>query len=281
MHVRRLFPLAGALTLIAAVAQAQTQVPPPQVPAQAVPASAPAPSANDWTGIYAGGNLGGVSASFNGPVSFASFASNGTTTPGESVVIGPISGGSGTIGLQGGYMAHLTPQLIGGLEFQITHASPTIDVAVGDQAKLLNDFSAGDTLEMKAGAMKSLRARVGATMAPDLLVYGTLGVAFTSVTATGTFPPSGTRLAGSGTDTRTMKGLSIGAGAEYAPFKYGALRALSIGAEFRHASLGTVPFNFGSLTLGPGPTTEPAIGTIKVSANEFDVRVNVRFGAWR
>lgn len=283
MHVRCLSLLAGALTLMASVAQAQTQVPAPQVPATAAPPAAA--SADDWIGIYAGGNLGGLSASFGGPVSIASFTVSGATQPGESVKIGPtgsLSDGSGTIGLQVGYADRLTRSLIGALEFQITKAAPTIAMTVGDQAKNLNDFTTATTLGMKTGAMKSLRARVGTAMTPDVFVYGTLGVAFTSVQATGGFPANGTLPAVLGVEITTMKGLTIGAGAEYAPFKYGTLRALSIGAEFRHASLGTVPFDFADVTVHQSPlVVQPAIGTISVSANEFDVRVNVRFGAWR
>jgi opacity protein-like surface antigen len=280
VNVGRLALLAGAILLVGSTAHAQTQVPPPQRPASpAAPASA---SSDDWTGIYAGGNLGGASTSFSGPVSFSSFAFNGTTMPGESVAIGPVSSGSGTIGLQAGYAAHLTRTLIGGLEFQITRASPTVSVTAGDQAKGLNYFIPADTFAMKGGAMKSLRGRLGAAMAPDLLVYGTLGVAFTTVTANGTFPVSGSFPAAAGTDIHTMKGVTIGAGAEYAPFKTGTLRAISIGAEFRHASLGTVSFDFGNVDIfQPPPVFEPAIGVIKVSANEFDVRINVRFGAWK
>lgn len=282
MHVRRLVVLTGAVVLAASVAQAQTQVPPPQVPAQAAaPPSQYGPSANDWTGVYAGGNLGGVSTSFSGPVSLASFVVAGTTHPAESVALSPMSGGSGIIGLQVGYAGRLSPSLIGALEFQLSHASPTIAVAAGSQATSTANFAAADTFDVKAGAMSSLRARVGTAMAPDLFVYGTLGVAFTSVTADGAFPANGSLPASSGTDTHTMKGLTIGAGAEYAPFKQGNLRALSIGAEFRHAALGTVSFNLGSVNVQPAPTTQPAIGTISVSSNEFDVRINVRFGAWR
>ena len=286
MNVRRVALLTGAIALVASAAMAQTPVPPPQTPV--TPAS---PSADDWVGIYAGGNLGHLSTSFNGPTAFPTFtASDGTTHVGESVLIGltgPLSSGSGTIGLQVGYAGRLTRSLIGALEFQMTKASPAVAVTVGTQAQGLNDFISSDTLALKAASMKSLRARVGTAMTPDLFVYGTFGVAFSSVTATGTFPAtvSGgqTFPAASGTDTHTMKGLTIGAGAEYAPFKQGSLRALTVGAEFRHASLGTVAFNFGTVDVyhdaSGNPTLEPAIGNITVSVNEFDVRINVRFGA--
>jgi opacity protein-like surface antigen len=126
--------------------------------------------------------------------------------------------------------------------------------------------------------MTSIRARAGTEMMPGLFVYGTVGVAMTKVTVTGTYPAAGQIAAATGFETRTMKGLALGVGGEYAPWKRGNLERLTIGAEFRHAALGTQSFNTANVqvTAAPG-VSETAVAVLSASGNEFDIRVNYRF----
>jgi opacity protein-like surface antigen len=177
-----------------------------------------------------------------------------------------------------GYNVKLTSALIGGVEVQLAHASATESESAGPQSAASVFFIPADTFTVDAGRLTSIRGRVGTAMTRDLFLYGTIGVAMTKVTASGVFPAIGSFQAASGSESHTMKGLTIGVGADYAPFHAGTLRQLTIGAEFRHASLGSQAFDFGDVDIfQPPPIIEPALGTITLSANEFDVRVNFRY----
>jgi opacity protein-like surface antigen len=255
--------------------------------AQSVSTAAPSTQAgqsssratDDWTGVYFGATLGHVSATFSGPVTFATFTSGSQTLPAETVTLGPVSAGSGAVGVQVGYGARLAPYLVGAFEVQFTRASPaSVPQLVGAQATGNIFFIPADSLAVIAGSTTSIRIRAGTAMARNVFVYGTVGVAMTPVTATGIFPAVGSFPAAGNFQSRTMKGLTIGVGAEYAPFTGPSLRNLTIGAEFRHTSLGSQAFDFGDVDVfQPPPVVEPALGTIAASMTEFDVRVTLRF----
>jgi opacity protein-like surface antigen len=249
------------------------------------PAASPASPDDSWTGVYVGANVGHVSNTFSGPINFAAVVSGGTTFPAESLDFGSVSAGSGIIGIQAGYGIHLTRTLIGGLEVQLTHTSATAATQAGVLPASAAFFIPGDTRTTATGLMTSIRGRAGTTMMPGLLVYGTVGVAMTKVTVTGEFPA--TTVAGTaipeanGFETRTMKGLTIGAGAEYAPWKRGNLENLTIGAEFRHAALGTQSFALANVQVTVPAASSVAVAVVDASANEFEIRVNYRFSLRR
>jgi|SRR5579864_1692833 len=247
--------------------------------AQAGQPSARATATDDWTGLYFGANVGRASATFSGPVTFASVTSGSQTIPAETVTLGPVSAGSFATGVHAGYGVKLTPYLVGAIEVQFTHAPATpVPQLVGAQATGNADFIPADSLAVTTGSTTSIRVRAGTPMARGVFVYGTVGVAMTSVTATGIFPAVGAFPAAGNSQSRTMKGLTIGVGAEFVPFKNPNLRHLTIGAEFRHSSLGSQIFDFGDVDVfQPPPVVESALGTISVTANEFDVRAIVRF----
>lgn len=276
VSVRVVAVLSSILLVSSTAARAQSASSSPQSPTAVQSTAVPL---DDWTGLYVGANVGHVSGTFGGPVTFASFTSASQTVPAQTVMLGPVSAGSATIGVQAGYGIKLARYLVGALEVQLTHASPaSVPQPVGAQATGKSFFIPTDGLAVSAGSMTSIRLRAGTTIAHGVLLYGALGVEMTSVTATGTFPANGSFPAASGSQSRTMKGLTIGVGAEYAPFKSPSLRHVTIGAEFRHSSLGSEAFDVGDVQLSaPPPVVEPALGTIAVSMNEFDVRVNFRF----
>ena len=261
------------------VARAQS-VPTAQPSAQAGQAGqSPSTAADDWTGLYFGGAVGHASAAFSGPVTFASVTSGNQTVPAATVTLGPVSAGSVAIGVQAGYGVLLAPYLVGAIEVQLTRAPVApVPQLVGTQAIAGGPFGPADSVAVTAGKTTSVRVRVGTTMARGAFVYGTLGVAMTSVTATGIFPAVGAAPAAGNSQSRTMKGLTIGVGAEVAPFKSPSLRHLTIGAEFRHTALGSETFDFGDVDVVQSPPiVEPALGTITVTANEFEVRAIFRF----
>lgn len=266
--------MTSVLTVLSTAAWAQA--------GQPAPASRPA-STDGWTGLYFGANVGHVSHAFTGTIDFGSVVAGGINFPAESADFGATNAGSATIGVQAGYAARLTGSLIGGLEVQLTHSSATVVSSAGTLPANVIFFIPTDTLTKASGLITSIRGRAGTAMTPNLFVYGTIGVAMTKVTATGEFPATTvgntTFPEANGSQSQLMKGLTIGVGAEYAPWKRGSLERLTIGAEFRHASLGTQTFNLGNVEVVSNPATfDPAIATLSAHANEFDIRVNYRFG---
>jgi opacity protein-like surface antigen len=228
--------------------------------------------------LYFGANVGHASATLSGPVTFASVTSGSQTLPAETVTLGPVSAGSVAIGVHAGYGVKLAPYLVGAIEVQLTHApvAPEPQLA-GTQAIANGSFIPADSLAVATGSTTSIRMRAGTPMARGAFVYVAVGVAMTSVTSTGIFPAVGALPAAGNSQSRTMKGLTIGVGAEFEPFRSPGLRHMTIGAEFRHTSLGSQTFDFGDVEISQPPIVTPALGTIAVTANEFDVRVIVRF----
>jgi opacity protein-like surface antigen len=277
LSVRVVVVLMSILLCCGTVIRAQTEASGPR--SQGVGRSSSV-STDDWTGLYFGANVGHASTTFGGPITFAAFTSGQQTFPAETVTLGPISAGAGSVGVQAGYGVRLAPSLVGALELEFAHASAApVPQLVGAQATAANGFfMPADSLVATTGSTTSILVRAGTPMARGVFVYGTVGVAMTSVTATGIFPAFRSLPAAGNSLSRTMKGLTIGVGAEVAPFKGQNLRHVTLGAEFRHNSLGTQTFDFGDVEIvQPPPVVEPALGTITVSTNEFDVRVIVRF----
>ena len=260
-------------------AQSVSQAEPTAQASQSSSRAADERAIDDWTGLYFGANVGHASTTFSGPVAFAGFTSAGQTQAAETVTLGPVSAGSGAIGILVGYGVKLVPSLVGAIEVQLTRAGAApAPQLVGSQATGNSDFIPADSLAVTTGSTKSIRVRAGTPMARGVFIYGTVGVAITPVTTTGIFPAVGAFPAAGNTQSQTMKGLTIGVGAEVAPFKSPSLRNMTIGAEFRHTSLGTKTFDFGDVDVfQPPPVVEPALGTVAVSMNEFDVRVIFRF----
>jgi opacity protein-like surface antigen len=272
--------LAALLTSAVLVSGTPARAQAPAPARQAAPAAGPS-SLDDWTGVYVGATLGAAPTTITAPVSLAGFTANGQTVPTATVTVGPAGAGSLVAGLEAGYAFRLTPALLAAGELELAHVSPSLTQLAGAQAAGSPVFLPTDSFTVRGGHVTSIRLRVGTPMRRGVLLYGTIGAAITSVTGMGSFPaltsPLGVFPAVAGTDSHTMKGVTIGVGADVAPFKRGTLQNVTIGAEFRHTSFGTVAFDFGNVTVAqPPPLVEPAVGMVSVSSNEFEIRVNMR-----
>jgi outer membrane immunogenic protein len=266
VNVRRLLLLTSVVLSISVAASAQSTSP---APVSSQTPSTSASSLDEWTGFYAGGNLGVASQAFSGQVSFLT-----AIGPGSSVApldLGALSASGGTIGVQAGYGLKLTRTLIGGLEVQMTRTSP---LAVGPSGSAT---APADQVTVQGGLATSIRARAGTTVMRGLFLYGTIGAAITRVTAAGALSGTNASLVPNSSATQTMKGATFGVGGEYAPWRQGTLEHVTIGAEFRHASLGTQTFTFAPTGASLPEILQPITGTIASHTNEFDVRVNYRF----
>jgi outer membrane immunogenic protein len=272
----------------------------------------PAP-AFSWTGFYVGANAGGVwdrgsfsadPASFTlPPFAFTDTVGLFTGAPGTLVFVPgtfPLPGtltldsgqhGSFLGGVQAGYNWQFGSTVVG-IEGQVDGLKVSQAFALAGPSRTFNGVAtfAAESLT-GAGTIErdlegSLRGRFGQAW-DRWLVYGTGGVAVTSVRARGTFDynltlgPTLTPIAGltnpsgiSSSDTsKTLVGVTVGFGTEYA-----VARNVTLGAEYRHTfygsdgiSLGMTPTlsSFGIITAGT-----PVSGSYRLDTDEVTLRLN-------
>jgi outer membrane immunogenic protein len=259
------------------------------------PAAGPAPDTADWNGPYVGLNLGWTGA--NSQARAGSATTNQLT--GVSAGAGPVSVPSASFptaqmnyssdGVSGGgqvgynrQMGHVVVGLEGDME------------AVGGRARQFSSYALPATALTSANTVTidratdpnwtaSVRGRVGWATGPVLL-YGTGGLALADVrqSAFYTYAPTvtaavaaanpGTTLgpfANGSSAQSVLTGWTVGGGAEYR-----LNRAVSIGAEYRHADYGHSTYFLGS--GGPGAISEAA--RIGFADDQVLAKVNFRFG---
>lgn len=141
-----------------------------------LPVKAPAPLASNWTGFYIGGDIGGAWSRNTGtfsplptPFDFGAFGISGN------------NGGSGFIGgFHAGYNWQFAPTWVAGIEgdWSWTKASGSFAQIWSlnpPPGTLVNSFTnMSSTLDWLA----SIRGRLGYLVTPNLLAYGTGGVAW-------------------------------------------------------------------------------------------------------
>ena len=202
----------------------------------------------NWTGFYVGGNLGAIGgtkngATFNGSSDgdfSAGFAGNRVTSSSKAgALFGPVVG----------YNYQISPSFVLGAEadYAWTNAeqrstfSNTIDVFTG-----VAHYDVNAKTRSQLDSFGTLRARVGYLATPNLLLYGTPGLAFGSIKQSTHVVDTLTVPAGVATfsdvtakSTKTKVGWTVGVGAEYALNKN-----WSVKAEYLYANLGKSNANF-------------------------------------
>ncbi len=213
MISRLAFALAAAMTVTGAQAADLTRK-----PAAAVVA-APVLS---WTGFFAGVQLGGQ---FGG----RTYMDNIGHDAGLNSINGVL------FGLQGGYNFQ-ADRVVYGLAADVSYS--TAEQTVTGTAATAAYLTPGATATMNLAWLATARARLGYLVMPDVLVYGTAGLAFGS-TRYRTNVPSDI--------SATSLGWTAGLGAEYAlntrwttslEYRYHALGAIAPGA-WSNVSAGT------------------------------------------
>jgi outer membrane immunogenic protein len=194
---------------------------------------APEPPPYQWTGCYAGLNLGGGTSGTN----FSSSVGPGTHLLGAdpAVVAGSGGGGANNEGLLGGGQAGCnwqTGTLVLGLEgdYDYFHSNPNF----GNNTNTLSDGVTPFTISqsLTTNYLATVRPRIGIG-ADRNLAYITGGVAFTRVSYTesytdGAAPPG----AGVAAASKNLVGWTAGAGWEYAFFDHWTVRAEYLIAGF-------------------------------------------------
>jgi outer membrane immunogenic protein len=243
---------------------------------------APAPVvADNWTGFYLGGSIGGrwsdptwtttcVSFPCFPLTHFLAFATGNPNASFEESTV--------RLGGYFGYNLQLSPLWVAGLEgdFAYGNASHTMAGVPGLFTPILPPM--GATSSIKEGWDGSVRARLGFLVTPAVLVYGTGGAAWqrteASVNCTAT-DPGCTGIAEQETYSRTMAGWTIGGGVEGMLWGNWLVRL-----EYRYSDYGTLQHIFFANTPVPPPMTSLAeiAMSAPIATNMVTVGLAYKFG---
>ncbi|MGA8399447.1 MAG: OmpA family protein [Stellaceae bacterium] len=270
---------AAAIALLASIAPAVAQAPPPE-PVMV--------SGINWTGLYVGVELGGDWAKFPGSITVG--PTPATTGPGgtapavaaSSIPLSTSHDGSIAGGGQIGYNWQLPSNWVlgGEIDFKGDAQGPAVTTLLQTTPGRQANFIAGDSFKASTSWNGSARARLGYAWGP-VLPYITGGVAFADVTLSTRFIPSGIFPASSASHSDTLVGWTAGAGIEYA-----LNPAWSLGAEYRYADYGSISASLGALATsasvaGGGTTfaTGAVAGKVGLQEHTLMAKLNYHFGA--
>jgi outer membrane immunogenic protein len=250
----------------------------------ALKAPPPAPPPCIWCGWYIGANAGGIWSDPNVTTSASNLSNNGSPGAIEAVPVetalantslrtrsdGFIGGG------QIGYNYQFGSSFVAGIEADIQgiggHSSSSTLTSSGTTV-INGPLMQTATASTKVDYLGTVRGRVGVLGTPNLLLYGTGGLAYGRVEASatnsqvffadpdasGSLPHTGT-----GSISQTRAGWTAGVGAEW---KF--TRNWSLKAEYLYYNLGTASFSYASnhLLTGSGALF---IATGLTSSARFD-----------
>jgi outer membrane immunogenic protein len=259
---------------------------------------APAMAAgNPWSGWYAGLNAGYLDGATGigtaGQITSAStFAGNSAAM--AASVTNQLSTGQGSAlgGAQIGYNRLVSPGLLAGLEADIQGASLRGSASAASAVTTVGGFfNINDTATAAITASRSLdyigtvRARLGAIVTPNTLLYVTAGLAYGGVRSGTTvsqgfvtaFPPSPAANVASGSFSDTRVGYTIGAGGEWM-----IASKWSVKAEYLYYDLGTANYGtgisaFDAFTLSNGFGIDSIATSTRVRFNGNIARIGLNY----
>jgi outer membrane immunogenic protein len=229
------------------------------------------PPAYEWTGCYAGLNLGGGSSGTN----FSSAVGPGTHLLGAdpAIVTGSGGGGANADGVLGGGQVGCnwqTGTFVLGLEgdFDYFHGNPNFSNNTNTLSDGVTPFTLSQSLT--SNYLATIRPRIGIG-ADRNLAYITGGAAFTRVSYTesysdGAAPPG----MGAAAASRNLVGWTVGAGWEYAFADHWTVRAEYLIAGFTKTSA------LGAITDAAGGSN-PLSGSSDLTIQLLRAGVNFKF----
>jgi outer membrane immunogenic protein len=259
--------------LIAAASAADLPRP---APAPVYTKAPPAPTFS-WGGFYVGANAGFIDSTgrTTTDATILSFPSDPTTstTLAAAATNQLNSGRSGFLGgVQFGYNYVLTPSFLVGLETDIQGSSlrrtsnasnaALVDLLDGDSGITPGNWVTGTSVSNRLDYLGTLRARLGVTATPNVLLYGTGGLAYGGVHSSTSMsiaanhfdgtPVDGTAASTAGSFSGTRTGWTAGAGVEWM-----FMPGWSTKLEYLHYDLGNVTYQTGGYSVNlnsTGPT---------------------------
>jgi outer membrane immunogenic protein len=245
-------------------------------PAPTTYAKAPKVSpATNWSGFYGGANVG------YGWGNVDTDLADATPPPslGNSNILSQSLNGRSSGAIGGGQIGYnwQTGRFVAGLEADV-QGSGIKGTATKSPYAVAFTPDVGETLtassEQRLSWFGTVRGRIGVTITPDLLVYGTGGLAFGEVGNTGnTIDMNGgfPSLSHPAMTSQTQAGWAVGAGAEWM-----FARGWSAKVEYLHIDLGTASATGGELINGVASSNTERVGY--TWHNSFDtVRAGVNY----
>ena len=245
------------------------QAPPPQLYTRVVPMAA----GNIWSGWYAGLNAGYVDGSRIINTDGSVFANSTTRQTAPAMAAGATSqletGQGGFLGgVQFGYNTMLSPLLLAGFEADIQGSS--LRGSASTATSVLTNAGTWDTSIAASRSLSylgTIRARVGATVTPNLLLYVTGGLAYGGVKSSTTISqanaiadvPANTT-SGSFSDNRA--GYTVGGGGEWM-----FLSKWSLKAEYLYYDLGSANYGTGNILVDEFQTSLPGFGIAAIGTS--------------
>ena len=169
-------------------------------------------------------------------------------------------------GGQLGYNYQFSPELVAGFEADIQGTNPHSTPGVNSVAGTGPFWMAATSVSSQLHYLGTVRGRLGWLATPDLLLYGTGGLAYGGVssntsinfTNTGGGVPGSTT--GSFSDTRT--GWTAGGGLEWR-----FANAWSVKLEYLHYDLGSATYGTGGYAVDVTPTIFPGTGIAAITTS--------------
>lgn len=240
-------------------------------------------SAMNWSGLYAGLEMGADISRFPGSISIAPTPAGAlpalTAIPGSSINLATTTGLSFAGGGQVGYNWQFPNNWVfgGEVDFKGDARESAVTTSLFTVPVGISNFVAGDTFRASSAWNGSARVRLGYAWGP-VLPYITGGVAFADISLRTNFIPVGTLFpASAASASDTLIGWTVGGG-----FEYALNPSWSLGAEYRYADYGSTTLALGTLVTAASPTasvSEPVRGKVGLDQHSVMVKLNYHFGA--
>lgn len=206
-------------------------------------------SAYSWTGFHVGG-FGGYGIS-NESAGIAGANTVGNFLVGTGLVpnSGKTEARGGVVGVVAGYDYQFAPQWVAGIEADLAYAN-----IKGNDGRTITtapfgfNASLNTTVEQKLDWYGTVRGRLGYLLTPNVMLYGTGGLAYGEVkgstTVTLATPIKGLNGSAIGTYDQTKIGYAAGGGVEWAVHPN-----VVLGAQYTYIDLGTHGYGANAVVL--------------------------------
>jgi outer membrane immunogenic protein len=251
------------------------------------PRYAPEAAVSTWTGFYVGASLGGEQANANWTTTSIDVVAPGFVIPPPTVDGSSprrFSSSSGRFGGFAGYDYQFAPQWVAGIVLDAAYFNSTV-TTVGVPgctfACILGVPGPGaDLSSVKAKWDADVRGRLGYLVTPNILLYGTGGVAFQNFSNSATCQtsltdavcgPTAIPIFATATNSSTRTGWTAGVGIDAKIFANWMLRA-----EYRYSDFGT--WSNSLSLLSPGVSTVTLATNLRLTTQIAMIGIAYKFG---
>jgi outer membrane immunogenic protein len=235
---------------------------------------APEPAVSSWTGFYVGASLGGEWANANWATTSIGVVAPGFVIPPPTVDGSSprsFNSSSGRFGVFAGYDYQFAPQWVAGIVLDAAYFNSTV-TTVGVPGCTFSCIlgvpgPGADGSSVRAKWDADVRGRLGYLVTPNVLLYGTGGIAFQNFSSSATCQtsltdpvcgPTAVPIFATATNSSTRTGWTAGIGIDAKMFANWMVRA-----EYRYSDFGTWSNSL--------PLVSPGVSIVTVATN---LRIN-------